>query len=154
MKLSAIYESKWVEVVGGANTLQPQYEWPWSHPHKIHDDPGIWMHGTSDIYLDSANKYGLDATKSDPETRTSTKDIPQVHMTKDRRLARSRAIAKAQRVGGLPIIIHVDASKLANDLMGTKTDSNVREVPKQAISKIEKLRLSAKDRKRLTNEGA
>lgn len=136
MRLCNIYEGRWIEVTGGANSLVPGYSYPWSHPHVIHDNVRVWYHGTSDIYIDSIKSVGLNNLLASNDTRTRRGDDSVQHLTGELKLAKGIARNKAARVGGRPVIVIVDGSKLPSDMYGTITDSMVDSVPVGAIVDI------------------
>jgi len=129
MKLSLIAEARWIEVTGGAQSGEPDYVWPWSHPHTVHQSPGgPWFHGTTDLKLESIKENGLS-----PEHSAGK---PFCHITKQRSLAVFSAKRAVSRWGGNPIILTIDGDKLSQDLMGCKGDSKIESVPPEAITKV------------------
>ncbi len=148
MKLNNITEARWIKVTGGANSLAPNYTYPWSHPHEIHTEPMLWFHGTSDVYLDSIKSNGLNNLLSPEDMRTRVHNAPwlspqdirwrvsQQHMTQEIELAETISRRCAAKTGGRPIIVVIDSSKLTTDLYGTETDSKTETVVPEAIVDI------------------
>lgn len=125
MRLKDITENRWVQITGGANSLRPGYEYPWSHPHQIHEPiPTGWMHGTTDLLADSIMAQGLHPAPGKKN-----------HVTKSRKLALHIARRMAENHGGRPIILHVDFSGTKIDLHGSTLDSHTRDIiPPSAIT--------------------
>ena len=149
MKINHIVEARWIKVTGGANSLAPNYSYPWSHPHEVHTEPMLWYHGTSDVYLDSIKSNGLNNLLSPKDLRTRVDNAPwlspqdsrrallsQQHMTQELDLAETIARRNAAKTGGKPIIVVIDSSKLTTDLYGTETDSHTETVVPEAIVDI------------------
>lgn len=109
--------AKWVKVTGGANSNEPGYEYPWSHPHEVLNAPSVWFHGTSSIYIDNILRDGL--APNNPGGGRSA-----VHLTLDREFVEKVAINKAKKVGGDPVVLVVDVSGLDILIVGTDFDSH------------------------------
>ena len=127
MRLSALSEATWIKVIGGANSNAPGYSWPLSHPHEVLVAPGLWLHGTSDRFLDSIMDNGL-------------RPANNLHLTQSRKLAVFSARRAVERFGGGPVILTVSVADLDLTLVGTSVDSStVAVIPSRAIVRVQEL---------------
>jgi hypothetical protein len=146
MKLSKIIENKWIRVTGGANGNDPDYVWPYSHPHSVEEAGADWYHGTTDAFLDSILEHGLDtygkgADRAGHGLGNPVRGNPENHVTKNINLARSIAKKMSEIYGGNPIILELDFTGTNIELIGSKTDSSTEKVvPASAIIKVRRVR--------------
>lgn len=163
MKLSSINENKWVNITGGV-TPGPDYVWPYSHPHKIEEAGAGWYHGTTDAFLDSILKHGLDAYGrgvnreshglGNPVRGRGRSGNPANHFTKTIAMARNIARNMTQIYGGNPIILEFDFTGTDIVLIGHKSDSSTEAVvPASAIVKVRKTR-KLRDDEKMSRGGA
>ena len=152
MKLSNINENKWINVTGGANGNDPDYVYPYSHPHNVEEAGAGWYHGTTDAFLDSILKHGLDAygrgvnreshgLGNPAPRRGRMSGNPANHFTKSIGMARSIARNMTKIYGGNPIILEFDFTGTDIVLIGPKSDSSTEAViPASVIVKVRKTR--------------
>ncbi len=124
-KTDGLAEARWVRVLGGADSTEPDYVYPWSHSHEIIEAPDQWFHGTTDARLEAIRANGLNNSKN--------------YLTRQRSLAAFSANRAAKRFGGNPIILTISLGNLDIEIAGTGTDSaTTSPIPPSAITKISK----------------
>lgn len=153
MKLSNINENKWINITGGANSNDPDYVYPYSLPHNVEEAGAGWYHGTTDAFMDSILKHGLDAygrgvNRESHGLGNPVRGNPANHFTKIIATARNIARNMAQIYGGNPIILEFDFTGTDIVLIGSKTDASTEAViPASAIIKVRKTRKLRDDEK-------
>ena len=127
MRLHTITE-RHIRVTGGANSNDPDYQWPWSHPHEERNAPDRWYHGTTDRFLDDILANGIDPAKG---------KNGKTHLTLQKKLAQFAAARSVSRWGGNPIILVLSVTDLPGDLIGSDADSSYNQpIPPKSIIKV------------------